>query len=145
MKRIIASPDAPAAVGPYSQAVELNGTLYVSGQLPVDTATGGIPDSMALAKSLFVNRLLPASKSNWVFSRWAMTPRQNICVMGPNISNGERVFSSPQQARRKFSKWLKDKIVSKAISVRAVAPMMLRAFHPDSPPKCPGRLAMISF
>ena len=46
MKRIIASPDAPAAVGPYSQAVELNGTLYVSGQLPVDTATGGIPDSI---------------------------------------------------------------------------------------------------
>lgn len=46
MKRIIASPDAPAAVGPYSQAVELNGTLYVSGQLPVDTAIGGIPDSI---------------------------------------------------------------------------------------------------
>lgn len=46
MKRIIASPDAPAAVGPYSQAVELNGTLYVSGQLPVDTATGGIPDGI---------------------------------------------------------------------------------------------------
>ena len=46
MKRIIASPDAPAAVGPYSQAVELNGTLYVSGQLPVDTTTGGIPDSI---------------------------------------------------------------------------------------------------
>ena len=46
MKRIIASPDAPAAVGPYSQAVELNGTLYVSGQLPVDTATGGIPDNI---------------------------------------------------------------------------------------------------
>ena len=46
MKRIIASPDAPAAVGPYSQAVELNGTLYVSGQLSVDTATGGNPDSI---------------------------------------------------------------------------------------------------
>lgn len=46
MKRIIASPGAPAAVGPYSQAVELNGTLYVSGQLPVDTTAGGIPDSI---------------------------------------------------------------------------------------------------
>ena len=33
MKRIIASPAAPAAIGPYSQAVELNGTLFVSGQL----------------------------------------------------------------------------------------------------------------
>ena len=34
MKKIIASPHAPKAVGPYSQAVEAGGTLYVSGQLP---------------------------------------------------------------------------------------------------------------
>ena len=46
MKRIIASADAPAAIGPYSQAVELNGTLYVSGQLPVNPTTGIIPDGI---------------------------------------------------------------------------------------------------
>ena len=40
MKKIIASPQAPKAVGPYSQAVETGGTLYVSGQLPIDGATG---------------------------------------------------------------------------------------------------------
>ena len=40
MKKIIASPLAPKAVGPYSQAVENNGTLYISGQLPIDAATG---------------------------------------------------------------------------------------------------------
>ena len=39
-KRVIASPLAPKAVGPYSQAVEANGTLYVSGQLPIDAQTG---------------------------------------------------------------------------------------------------------
>lgn len=39
-KKVIASPLAPAAVGPYSQAVEANGTLYVSGQLPIDAKTG---------------------------------------------------------------------------------------------------------
>ncbi len=39
-KRVIASPLAPAAVGPYSQAIEANGTLYVSGQLPIDANTG---------------------------------------------------------------------------------------------------------
>lgn len=43
MKRIIASPKAPKAIGPYSQAIELNGTLYVSGQLPVDPESGEIP------------------------------------------------------------------------------------------------------
>lgn len=46
MKRIIASPAAPAAIGPYSQAVELNGTLFVSGQLPVNPATGEMPDGI---------------------------------------------------------------------------------------------------
>ena len=34
MKKVIASPDAPKAVGPYSQAIEAGGTLYISGQLP---------------------------------------------------------------------------------------------------------------
>lgn len=32
--------DAPAAIGPYSQAIEANGTVYVSGQLPINPATG---------------------------------------------------------------------------------------------------------
>lgn len=40
MKKIINSPKAPKAIGPYSQAVEANGTLYISGQLPVDVNTG---------------------------------------------------------------------------------------------------------
>ena len=42
MKKIIYTPEAPDAVGPYSQAVEINGTLYVSGQIPIDPATGKI-------------------------------------------------------------------------------------------------------
>lgn len=46
MKRIIASPAAPKAVGPYSQAVEVDGTLYISGQLPVDGATGNVPEGI---------------------------------------------------------------------------------------------------
>jgi len=39
-KRIISSPKAPKAVGPYNQAIEVNGFLYVSGQLPIDVTTG---------------------------------------------------------------------------------------------------------
>ncbi len=42
MKRIISTPNAPAAIGPYSQAVEANGTLYISGQLPINPAVGKI-------------------------------------------------------------------------------------------------------
>lgn len=46
MKRIIASAEAPAAIGPYSQAVELNGTLFVSGQLPVNPKNGTMPEGI---------------------------------------------------------------------------------------------------
>ncbi|CVI71622.1 MULTISPECIES: RidA family protein [unclassified Alistipes] len=46
MKKIIASPLAPKAVGPYSQAVEAGGALYVSGQLPIDGATGRMAEGI---------------------------------------------------------------------------------------------------
>ncbi|PZX20439.1 2-iminobutanoate/2-iminopropanoate deaminase [Breznakibacter xylanolyticus] len=42
MKNIISTPQAPAAIGPYSQAVEVNGMLFVSGQIPIDPSTGKI-------------------------------------------------------------------------------------------------------
>ncbi len=45
MKNIIQTSDAPAALGPYSQAVEINGTLYISGQVPIDPDTGKVVES----------------------------------------------------------------------------------------------------
>lgn len=43
MKKIISTPNAPAAVGPYSQAIEAGNTLYISGQLPINPADGKVP------------------------------------------------------------------------------------------------------
>ena len=43
MKQII-TPNAPAAIGPYSQAIEHGGFIFVSGQLPIDPATGSFPE-----------------------------------------------------------------------------------------------------
>ena len=40
--KITSTPNAPAAIGPYSQAVAVNGFLYASGQIPLDPATGEI-------------------------------------------------------------------------------------------------------
>lgn len=40
MKKAIATENAPQAIGPYSQAVEKNNTLFLSGQIPLDTKTG---------------------------------------------------------------------------------------------------------
>ena len=46
MKKIIATDKAPAAVGPYSQAVLVNGLLFVSGQIPVNPADGSVAESI---------------------------------------------------------------------------------------------------
>jgi 2-iminobutanoate/2-iminopropanoate deaminase len=43
MKKIIQTDKAPKAIGPYSQAVEVNNTLYISGQLPMDPETMEMP------------------------------------------------------------------------------------------------------
>ena len=44
MKKVISTAAAPAAIGPYSQAVEKNGFLFTSGQIPINPETGGIVD-----------------------------------------------------------------------------------------------------
>jgi 2-iminobutanoate/2-iminopropanoate deaminase len=39
MRNVISTPDAPKAIGPYSQAIRANGLLFASGQIPIDPAT----------------------------------------------------------------------------------------------------------
>jgi 2-iminobutanoate/2-iminopropanoate deaminase len=45
-KKIIHTENAPKAIGPYSQAIEVNGMLFISGQIPVNPQTGKIPDGI---------------------------------------------------------------------------------------------------
>ncbi len=45
--KIIETKNAPGAIGPYSQGYEVNGFVYTSGQIPVDPATGSIPEGIA--------------------------------------------------------------------------------------------------
>lgn len=44
--KIISTTNAPAAIGPYSQGYEVNGFVFTSGQIPVDPATGVIPEGI---------------------------------------------------------------------------------------------------
>ncbi|MDY2588756.1 MAG: RidA family protein [Agathobacter sp.] len=56
MKKVISTDKAPAAIGPYSQAIEVNGMVYTSGIIPVDPATGNIPQgSVEQAKQALTN------------------------------------------------------------------------------------------
>ena len=46
MKKVIATTAAPRAIGPYSQAIDTGSFLYASGQIPLDPATGAIPEGI---------------------------------------------------------------------------------------------------
>ncbi|MCC8104622.1 MAG: RidA family protein [Clostridiales bacterium] len=64
MKKAISTDKAPAAIGPYSQAIETNGMVFTSGVIPVNPATGEIPEGVeAQAEQAFSNMtaLLEAS------------------------------------------------------------------------------------
>lgn len=56
VKEIINSPNAPAAVGPYSHAVKVGNALYLSGQIPINPDTGEIPEGIeAQTRQVFAN------------------------------------------------------------------------------------------
>ena len=46
MKNVISTANAPAAIGPYSQAIDLGNLVITSGQLPIDPATGAFPEGI---------------------------------------------------------------------------------------------------
>lgn len=46
MKKVISTTAAPKAIGPYSQAIEAGGMIFLSGQLPIDPATGTMPEGI---------------------------------------------------------------------------------------------------
>ncbi|MDI3281490.1 MAG: RidA family protein, partial [Bacillota bacterium] len=45
-KKVVVAPEAPAAVGPYAQAVRAGGLLFLSGQIPLDPQTGEVPEGI---------------------------------------------------------------------------------------------------
>lgn len=70
MKRIISTTNAPAAIGPYSQAIEANGTLYISGQVPINPAVGKIEvtDITAQTEQVFANINAILTEAGYTFA-----------------------------------------------------------------------------
>lgn len=46
MKKVVCCEKAPGAIGPYSQAIEVNNMVFVSGQLPIDAVSGSMPEGI---------------------------------------------------------------------------------------------------
>ncbi|MDA0678453.1 MAG: Rid family detoxifying hydrolase [Bacteroidetes bacterium] len=69
MKKVIYTPDAPAPIGPYSQAIETGNTLYVSGQIAIDPTTGELDNLTIEAETKRVLQNLTAilKQANYQF------------------------------------------------------------------------------
>lgn len=64
MKKIISTDKAPAAIGPYSQAIEVNGMVYTSGVIPVNPATGEIPEGIEAQAEQAISNLIALLKDS---------------------------------------------------------------------------------
>ena len=74
MKKVIASPKAPKAVGPYSQAIAHDATLYISGQLPIDGATGVMAEGVeAQTRQALTNLGYILEEAGYTFDNVAKT------------------------------------------------------------------------
>lgn len=65
-KIIISTEKAPAAIGPYSQAIEVNGMVYTSGMIPVNPSTGEIPEGIEAQVEQAISNLLNLLKESGV-------------------------------------------------------------------------------
>ena len=74
MKKVIASPLAPKAVGPYSQAIAHDATLYISGQLPIDAAVGTMVEGVeAQTRQALTNLGYILNEAGYIFDDVAKT------------------------------------------------------------------------
>ena len=62
MKKVIATEKAPAAIGPYSQAIEANGMVFLSGQIPINSATGEVVEGGIVEQT---TQVFETSRTYW--------------------------------------------------------------------------------
>ena len=104
--KTIATNNAPAAIGPYSQAIEANGFVYCSGQLPINPATGEMPEgikeqtrqSLLNAKAILNEAGLDLT--NVVKTTVLLSDSQNFAPMNEVYAE---LFAAPFPARSAFA------------------------------------------
>ncbi len=114
--KTIETKKAPAAIGPYSQAIEINGFVFTSGQIPINPATGtieaeditaqseqvmknlsavleaaGIDFSNAVKTTCFLKDIRDFSAFNEVYAKYFVTKPARSCVEVANLPKGALV------------------------------------------------------
>jgi 2-iminobutanoate/2-iminopropanoate deaminase len=84
-KTIVQTPNAPAPIGPYSQAVKANGFLFVSGQVAIDPATGNVEAKDVVKTTIFLSDMSLFAQVNEVYATYldgAFPARETVAVKG---------------------------------------------------------------
>jgi 2-iminobutanoate/2-iminopropanoate deaminase len=123
MKKIISTSKAPAAVGPYSQAVEINGSLYLSGQIPINPETGKLVEGDITVQTEQVFRNISAvlesagySFSDVVKSTCLLSDMANFRAMNEVYG---RYYPANQPARSTFA--VKELPLGSLIEIETIA------------------------
>lgn len=102
-KEIISTTSAPAAIGPYSQAVKVGGTVYFSGQIPLDPATGNVVEGgiEAQARRAFENLKAVAEAAGGSLDKVVRTGLFLVDLKDFAVVNAvmQEYFSAPYPAR----------------------------------------------
>ncbi len=104
--KAIATNNAPAAIGPYSQAIEAGGFVYCSGQLPIDPATGTMPEGIkAQTRQSLLNAQAILSEAGLSLKDVVKTTvlLSDIQNFGPMNEVYAELFSAPFPARSAFA------------------------------------------
>jgi 2-iminobutanoate/2-iminopropanoate deaminase len=123
MKKIISTIKAPAAVGPYSQAVEVNNTLFVSGQIPINPETGKLVDGNITLQTeqIFKNIAAILEEAGYTFSdvvksTCLLSDMANFKAMNEVYA---RYYPENQPARASFA--VKDLPLGALIEIETIA------------------------
>lgn len=105
--KAISTEKAPAAIGPYSQAIEANGFVYASGQLPIDPATGAFPEGGIKEQTrqslLNAQAILQEAGLNLKNVVKTTVLLSDIANFGPMNEVYAEMFSAPFPARSAFA------------------------------------------
>ena len=126
MKQVLATEQAPAAIGPYSQGIAAGETVYVSGQLPLDPATGAFPATIeeqtrqSLTNCKAVLEAAGAAMENVIKTTVFLSDMNNFGAMNEVYAEFFGEGGYPSRSAVEVARLPKDALVE--IEVIAVAP-----------------------